>query len=241
MNDRAMQPYGCALRAFWEGDKDAELTMIRDDGREERVPVQVFFREPGDFSTIDKKAIELCKGHVLDVGAGTGVHSLVLQKKGFRVTAIDVCTEAVAIMVQRGVVNARCTDVLEFNGGPFDTILMMGHGIGMVETIEGLDRFLAIAAGLITRGGQILLDSMDVRLTSDLNNLAYQEANRRSGHYVGEIRLLFAHQETRGPYCGWLHLDAETLEKHAEQAGWKSDLVLQQDAVNYLARLTRIA
>jgi hypothetical protein len=54
---------------------------------------------------------------------------------------------------------------------------MMGHGIGMVETLAGLDRFLAHARGWLSGDGQILLDSQDVRVTDDPKNLAYQGAN----------------------------------------------------------------
>ena len=189
MDPKAMEPYGAALLACFEGDTGAELILRRDDGQEVRLPVSHFFRRPAEFTPLEKAALERCTGHVLDVGAGTGLHSLALQEKGLRVTAIDVSLQAVEIMTRRGVVDVHCADLFDFRSGPFETVLMMGHGIGLVETLAGLGRFFAHARGLLSERGQVLLDSADVRVTGDPNHLAYHEANRRAGRYVGEIRL----------------------------------------------------
>ncbi len=239
MDAAGMQPFGAALRAHWEGDTDAEIVVIRDDGREDRLPSRFFFRTESEFSPVDARAVELCRGHVLDVGAGSGVHSLVLQQRGLKVTAIDISPDAVTVMSERGVVDVRCADIFTFSGGPFDTILMMGHGIGMVETVAGLDTFLNAAPRLISPGGQILLDSTEVSVTKDPGHLAYQEANRRAGRYAGEIRLRLAFREATGPLWGWLQVDPETLATHARQAGWKSEVVVRHGEGDFLARLTR--
>ncbi|MHC4505514.1 MAG: class I SAM-dependent methyltransferase, partial [Planctomycetota bacterium] len=106
MDPKAMAPYGAALRAFFEGDAGAELVLRRDDGWEGRLPVSRFFRKPPEFTRVEKAAIERCCGHVLDVGAGTGLHSLALQDQGARVTAIDVSAPAVEVMSRRGVADA---------------------------------------------------------------------------------------------------------------------------------------
>jgi SAM-dependent methyltransferase len=238
MDPKAMDPYGAALLAYFEGDAGAELVLRRDDGHEGRLPAGYFFRPPSEFTPVEKAAVEHCCGHVLDVGAGTGLHSLALQEKGARVTAIDVSALAVEIMSRRGVVNARRADIFEYDGGAFDTVLMLGHGIGMVETLAGLDRFLVQARGLLSAGGQVLLDSLDVRVTSDPKNLAYHEANRRAGRYVGEVRLQTGYQSETGPYHGWLHVDAETLKEHAVDAAWKCEVILQENNGDYLARLS---
>jgi SAM-dependent methyltransferase len=239
MEPQAMEPHGAALLAYWEGDPRAELILRREDGQEGRLPVSHFFRPPSAFTPLEQTALEHCRGHVLDVGAGTGLHSLVLQERGLRVTAIDVSCQAVQIMAQRGVVDVHGADLFHFTGGPFDTVLMVGHGIGMVETLVGLDRFIAHARGLLSDGGQVLLDSLDVRATDDPRNLAYQEANRRAGRYIGEIRLQFEYRGQKGPWCGWLHVDAATLKEHAEKAGWTSEVIRAEDSGDYLARLTK--
>lgn len=239
MDAIAMGPEGLALLAYVEGDRDAELVIHRDDGVDDPMPVGYFFRKWPDFDSIDREAIERCQGRVLDVGAGTGVHSLVLQERGLRVTAIDIVPESVAIMTQHGVNDAQCVDVFTFHAGPFDTMLLLGHGIGMVETVAGLDRFLSHAQKLVSKDGQVLLDSVDVRQTEDPRYLAYHEANRRAGRYIGEIRLQLEFQGQKGPLCGWLHVDAETLSEHAASANWQTDVLLREKNGHYLARLTK--
>ncbi|MHC4082015.1 MAG: class I SAM-dependent methyltransferase [Planctomycetota bacterium] len=239
MDPKAMDPYGAALQAGFDGDAGAELILRRDDGREGRLPVSHFFRGQSEFTPVETAAVDRCAGRVLDVGAGTGLHSLVLQEKGLRVTAIDISARVVEIMIRRGVGDAHCEDVFDCRRGPFDTVLMMGHGIGMVETLAGLDRFLIFARGILSEAGQLLLDSLDVGVTDDPENLAYHEANRRAGRYVGEIRLQSEFQGERGPYYGWLHVDADTLTEHAATAGWRCEVVCREDSGDYLARLSR--
>ena len=239
MDRQAMEPQGWALRAYYEGDLDAELIIHRDDGVDDPLPVGHFFRDPSEFTGIETSAIDLCSAHVLDAGAGTGLHSLVLQQKGVAVTAIDINPKAVAIMAQQGVKDARTADIFGFDGGPFATILMLGHGVGMVETIGGLSCFLSQARGLISKNGQVLLDSQDVCLTDDPRHLAYHEANRRAGRYIGEIRLRLSFRGKMGPRCGWLHVDPETLREQAESTGWSSTVIRQEESGHYLARLRR--
>jgi len=115
---------------------------------------------------------------------------------------------------------------------------MLLHGIGMVETLSGLGRFLRHARNLVKEQGQLLLDSLDVRRTDDPKHLAYQDTNRRAGRYFGEIRMQFEYKGQRGPLFGWLHVDAETLADHAGPAGWQCQMIHQQEDGNYLAQLS---
>lgn len=239
MNPKSMEPFGMALLAYFEGNPNAQLTMRRDDGKEAVVPASLFFREWPDFSFMEKTSTEICQGHVLDIGAGAGSQSMVLQRRGHPVTALDISPQAVAILKKRGIKDAHCADIFQFQGGPFDTLLMMGHGIGMVETMAGLDRFLGQAPGLLSANGQLLLDSLDARVTNDPDNLSYHETNRKAGRYIGEIRMQFEFQGLSGPYCNWLHVDADTLNEHAELQGWQCQIVCREGNGDYLARLTR--
>ncbi len=234
-----MEPFGRALRAFFEDDPTAELNIRRNDGLETSLPISHFFREPRELTPLEKMAIDGCVGRVLDVGAGSGLHSLVLEGRGLRVTSIDINPEAVEVMNQRSVMDARCADIFEFRGGPYDTLLILGHGIGMVETIEGLGHFLSHAKGLMADDGQMILDSLDVRVTDRPVDLAYHETNQEAGRYRGEIRMQFEFQGKSGPYCGWLQVDAETLKDHTQSQGWVYELMHQETDGNYLARLRK--
>ncbi|MFQ5489615.1 MAG: class I SAM-dependent methyltransferase [Phycisphaerae bacterium] len=239
MNPQAMEPFGQALLAHFQGDAAAEFIIHRDDGQETALPASIFFRDASEFTPIDRAAMDRCAGHVLDVGAGSGLHSLFLQQKGLSVTAIDISPQAVNVMKQRGLADVYRADIIDFQGGPFDTLLMLGHGIGMVETLAGLDRFLTHAHVLLTDNGQVLLDSLDVRLTDDPSNLAYQLANRRAGRYFGEIRMKVEFQDRHSPQYGWLHVDTRTLEHHARTAGWQCETIRQETTGDHLTRLTR--
>lgn len=233
-----MIPYGLALRAYHRRQSEAHLVVRRDDGFEVPLPVSHFFRPPSEFSPVELAALERCWGHVLDIGAGSGLHSLALQAEGIAVTAIDISPEAAEVMTQRGVRDVCCGDILDFFGGPFDTLLMLGHGIGIVEDLAGLDRLLAHSRTLVRDSGQLLLHSLDVRQTDDPQNLAYHESLRNAGRYIGEIRLQMEYEADVGPYCGWLHVDPQTLREQAEPAGWGCETILTQEGGDYLARLT---
>ena len=71
-------------------------------GECDELPVAVFFREPDDFFPFERMALELCRGRVLDAGAGTGVHTGALQKRGVGVRAGGVLPGGVGIMLERG-------------------------------------------------------------------------------------------------------------------------------------------
>jgi SAM-dependent methyltransferase len=203
------------------------------------VPVRHFFHTPPEFKALIDPALARCEGRVLDAGAGSGLHALALQEMGLAVTAIDINPQAVEIMRRRGVRDVHCADILTYRGGPFDTLLTLGHGLGMMETLAGLDRFLAHARCLVSSSGQVVADSLDVRVTTDPENLAYHEANRRAGRYIGEMRIQVEYAGRTGPYFGWLHVDAETLAEHAGAHGWNCEVIAVDAAGNYVARLSR--
>ncbi|MHB9027476.1 MAG: class I SAM-dependent methyltransferase [Candidatus Latescibacterota bacterium] len=234
----SLELYGQALLDFTEVKTDAIITLGRDDGFAVDFPVGFFFRAGMGFSPIDTIALEHCRGEVLDIGAGAGCHSLALQEKDFAVTAIDSISRAVEVMKRRGVKDAWCGDIFSFASHPFDTALMLGHGVGITGDLEGLDRFLEKMHGLINPSGQLLVDSLDVRITNDPANLAYQESIVRQGGYRGEIRMRFDYRGQAGALMKWLHVDFETLQEIAAARGWTCRELHREPTGEYLACLT---
>ena len=150
-----MKPLGRAFMDYIGGDKEAAVTIGREDGQENPLPIAVFFRE-ADAAPLEKVALENCRGRVLDIGAGAGTHSLYLQNQGFDVCALDILPEACQVMRDRGIKEVFCGSMSDFQAEPFDTLLLMGRSIGNVETLAGLDNFLADVRRLVKPGSQVI-------------------------------------------------------------------------------------
>lgn len=182
-----MNPFSRALTNFHAGSQDATFTIRRDDGFQQVVPAAPFF-DLECYPALEKRAMDECHGSVLDIGSAAGRHSLELIRRGLNVTSLDILPEMERILKDRGVTDVVIADVMNFSGRRFDTLLMLMNGIGMAKTIEGLDRFLRHAHGLILPGGQIICDSVDVSVTNDPQHVAYRDANADSGRKpVGTI------------------------------------------------------
>src|SRR5574341_2064878 len=118
MHSAPWRPHGRALLDFFNGDTSAEIVVHADDGETEVVPISVFFRGPAEFSALEEAALDLCRGRVLDAGAGAGCHALALQERDLPVCAIDIAPEAVEVMRRRGVKDAHCADIFHFEAEP---------------------------------------------------------------------------------------------------------------------------
>ncbi len=233
-------PHGAALRDYYGGLTDAKLTLHSSLGEHEEIPVSVFFRGPEDYFPFERVALARCHGRVLDVGAGTGVHSLYLQARGLEVCAIDVLPEAIEIMKARGVRDVRLVDVREFEGVRFDTILMMMNGIGILETLRGLDRFMRDVPRLLNPGGQILLDSGPANVVGDPGDAA-EVVDYESEGYWGEAWIKLEYRGEEAPPFRELYVDAQTMTQRAEAAGWRCEVLHRDEFGAYVARLTRRA
>ena len=230
MTRSAWRPHGLALLDYLAGDRQARVRVLGEDGEEEWVEAAVFFRGPAEFSALEDAALGLCRGRVLDAGAGAGSHALVLQGRGLAVVAIDIAPEAVEVMRRRGVRDARCADIFGFQGERFDTLLLLMNGIGIVESLAGLTRFLGEIPRLLLPGGQVLFDSYD---------LVEGEGAVKdpSGRYPGELRFRLEYLGRRAPAYGWLFVDFPTLRDTAAKLGWAAQVIWQEAEGHYLARL----
>jgi SAM-dependent methyltransferase len=225
-------PHAAAMRAYVEGDERATIVVHDDFGERDEHPIAYFFRAPDAFPPIERAAVAACRGRVLDAGAGSGCHALALQDLGLEVCAIDVVPDLVAIMKERGVVDARHADLFDFEGGPFDTVLLLMNGLAPAETLDGLPRLLGALDRLLAQGGQVLADSTDLRS-------ARGAAQREDGRYVGEIVFQLEFGDRKGAPFRQLYVDPDTLGERAAACGWRSEVVARGEGGGYLARLVR--
>ena len=235
MNPEAMHPFGLALVDFAAGKTDASFIIRRDDGLETPLPVVFFFRDAGELTVLETLALERCKGRILDIGAGTGLHTRILQSRGFEAEALDICPQAVEYMLGTGISDVHRADIFNFRGGGYDTLLLLGHGIGMVEDMDGLKRFLELAGRLIQPGGILLVHSLDAGRTDEPAHLKYHEENRRNGCYFGQTRIRLVYDSVEGPWYGWLHVDPDTLAGETGKAGWSFRILFEGENGEYLA------
>ena len=230
--------YGRALRDYHAGAVDASLIVHSDLGEHDELPLSIFFRTPDEFFPFERDTLDLCRGTVLDLGAGTGVHSLAVQERGFSVRAVEIVPAALEIMQARGVRDVVRGDGFACDGEPADTLLMMMNGIGPTGTLDGLDDFLGRAGSLVKPSGQILMDSAKVQRREEAPGAPDVSWPPRTGDYIGEAWVRLEYRGELGPPFRELYLDFGTLADHAVRANWKSEVVSGEADGAYVARLT---
>jgi hypothetical protein len=110
----------------------------------------------------------------------------------------------------------------------------MMNGIGISEKLEALKPFLAKCKSLLTKHGQILLDSTDIKyLYEDEGDSVWIDLN---SSYYGEFQFQMHFNGESGPFFNWLYVDFETLKTHARMAGLSCEKVFE-DGNHYLAKL----
>lgn len=235
---RHNDPMGCAIRDYFEHHHAHRLRVLSPMFEEDEMPVGQLFRLRPEMSPIEQRALSLCRGRVLDVGAGAGCHSLALTAEGFDVTAIDISPLSVEVMRKRGVKRAEPADFFSSDlDAPFDTLLMLMNGLGIAGRIDRLGAFFRRADELLAEGGQILADSTDLRyIFEDEEGQFFPDPEE---DYYGEVEYQMAYGKVTGPAFHWLYIDFETLARHAARHGFAAETVLRGTNYDYLARLTR--
>ncbi len=198
----------------------------------DHLDARYLFREWDDMPNLEQKALQLCKGTVLDCGAGAGTHSLILEQKGIPCKSIDISQGAVDTMKIRGVQNTDCTSVLDVSGS-FDTILFLMNGIGMAESLSGLDVLLDKLKSLLNKGGQVLLDSSDMiyLFDGDVPEL---------DSYYGELEYRLRYEDQDSGWFKWLYIDFEALRSVCLNKGFHCTLLEEGPHFDYLAQLQLI-
>lgn len=77
--DIKMDPMGRAITDYHKTGTADRLRVLSPMFEEDEIPLQTLFRKYEEMPIIERKALDLAKGKILDVGAGAGCHSLVLR------------------------------------------------------------------------------------------------------------------------------------------------------------------
>ncbi len=233
------RPLGAALLDFHRGDASAEIVVMSDLWEEESTPVAAYYR-PDDqvLPALERKALGLCRGRVLDLGAGAGRHAVELQRAGHDVVAVDPLPEAVEIMRDRGVANVLQGDLSAVRGERFDTILMLMHGLGVVGDLHGMGRLFEELPRVLKPGGRLVCDSADLAAVLGDESPEVLEDLLSPDTYLGEVEFGLRYGSVEGPRYPWIFVDPETLEIIANAAGLAVEIPVEGERGSYVAVLT---
>ncbi|KAA5536505.1 class I SAM-dependent methyltransferase [Taibaiella lutea] len=222
---------GNAIMDYYNFERNHILWVHDHHGPKVEMPVKTYFRKESEMPELELKAISLCKGKILDIGAGAGSHTLALEDREMDVRAIDISPQLISVMEMRGVTKFIQQDIFKFKDGKFDTLLLLMNGIGLVGNIEGLRRFLNHCKTLLNPGGQLIFDSSDVAYL-------YEDDIPVMDNYYGEIECRYEYRRQKTDWFSWLYIDRNTLQLIAEDEGWKMEFVMEDESGQYLVRLS---
>ena len=229
-------PIGSALLNFYQTSNDTAIQVNMDIAEADVLAPSYFFRTYDECPALEQMALQYATGTVLDVGAGAGSHALFLQEKGINVTAIDVSPKSVEVMKKRGLQQVELVDFYDLSAGPFDTLLFLMNGIGLVQTLDGFDAFFEHARTLLAPKGQILLDSSDLIYMFEEEDGSYLiDLNDK---YHGEVEFDLSYNEVKGETFSWLYVSEELLMDAAADNGFDCEILQKGPHYDYLAKLT---
>lgn len=222
---------GKAILDYYKGNESATLLIHNNYDDPEEMPVEVFFRESEDLSTLEHLALIECEGSVLDLGAGAGVHTLILQERGFEVTALDNSPGSVEVMKRSGVKNCQLAD---FNSHhkKYNTILCLMNGLGLAGKLNQLPRFLQKCMTLLSPNGKLLVDSSDI-------SYLYEDGLAAPSDYFGEVRYQYEYKGEKGEWFDWLYVDQDTLSSVVHSLNLKIEILHTDENDQYLACISR--
>lgn len=227
---------GNALLDYQHGRYTEDLMTETSISEADEMPLPYLFRSFDEMPLLEKEALGLARGSVLDVGCGAGSHALYLQQQGLKVTAIDSSPGAVEVCKLRGVEEALELDFKKMTGDKFDTILMLMNGSGIFENLEKLPSHLHHIKSILHKNGQLLVDSSD---------LIYMYDTSEEGgvwvpgdKYYGEITYTLSYKGEATKPFEWLYIDADLFRTIAVKSGFNFEVIARGEHYDYLARLT---
>lgn len=231
--------FGKAATAFYYHQDPTEIKVHSPDFEDDLIEVPYLFRDYSEMPPLEKKALNLCFGKVLDVGCSVGSHALYLQEtRNLEVFGIDISPGVIEIAKARGLQNALQKDFFSFQTEKFDTILMLMNGSGIIGKLSNLDEFFNRAADLLKPGGKILMDSSDLSYLYDADEDGGIWVNPEDGYY-GELQFQISYKGEKSEVFNWLYIDFNSLELAANKNKFSCRLVSKGKHYDYLAELTK--
>ncbi len=228
--------FGKALLDYLQHGHSEDIATISSLDEKDVMPLPYLFRSYDQMPPLEQKALQLCKGSILDIGCGAGSHSLYLQEQGKDVTALDASKGAIETTLLRGVLNTAHTELYNFKEAQFDTLLLLMNGIGIAGSLGHIDVFFTHLKSLLAPNGQILIDSTDIIYMFEDEQGDYWIPDSQT--YYGEVHFSMTYKGEKSDQFPWLYLDYNTLQRAAISNNLTCELVSEGEHYDYLAKLT---
>ncbi len=236
--DLKKDAYGQEVWAHLQGKESYEI-IERDDGfMGLSGGAPAYFANFKDWPKIERQAVKLAKGKILDIGAGAGRNSLYLQKKGFDVTAIDNSPLVIKVCKKRGVKKAKVLPIEKitiFKPTTFDTVIMFGNNFGLFGGYKKAKNLLRKLYKITSPGALILAESNDVYKTNDPEHLDYHKLNKKRGRMPGQLRIRVRFKKFIGDWFDYLFVSKVQMKDILKDTGWKVRKFIDSDKSIYIA------
>ncbi|WP_250032086.1 class I SAM-dependent methyltransferase [Paractinoplanes maris] len=209
----------------------------RDDGLINGAPADHYLAEPGEWQPHDHRALRLCRGHVLDIGVGAGRTAVELQRRGMAVTGLDTSAGAIEIARRRGLRDTVLNTVDAYSSADarYDTFLLLGNNLGLIENAERAPVFLDALARLANPGARIIAQGTDPYGTTDPVHVGYHRRNRERGRLGGQLRLRLRYRLLATDWFDYLNCSPAELKELLAGTRWRLTAIDDTDRPYYLA------
>ena len=228
-------PMGRAIYEYHKFGKAEDVVVHSSMFDDDVIPVETLFRSLVEMPAIERVALEKANGDILDVGAGSGCHSLALKGLGKKSVAMDISPLSVQVMKERGL-DARLVNFYDQSfTETFDTVLMLMNGTGIIGNLDNIGNFFTRLKQILKPGGCLLIDSSGLRYLfgEEDGSLMIDLADE----YYGQVDFQMQYKDDLGESFDWLYLDFNTLAYYAEENGFKAEIIAEGEYYDYLARV----
>ena len=233
IDEAVKDPLGTMALDYLYGSKDVFVEVDSTTLDMWTMKGETMFRTYSEMDEMERIALQLCKGKILDAGAGAGSHSLCLQDNDLEVDALDISPGCIEVMAKREVKSIIHQNLFSLKEKKYRTILMLMNGLGICGTLDGCNLFLQFIKTILEEGGQVIADSTDL-------GLLYDDAGKYDStpdRYFGETEFVMNYQRITSDPFNWLYIDFRTLETLVEFNGLQCEQIMKDRSGKFLARI----
>ncbi|MFX0029517.1 MAG: class I SAM-dependent methyltransferase [Candidatus Hermodarchaeota archaeon] len=218
--------FGTAISEFSK-DNSIKLELIKKDKTKFSIDLGYYFRGYNELSKLEKRAISLARGDILDVGCATGYYipRLILQGK---VDAIDISEQLINLANANGIEECRVADIFKYSPRKkYDTITLFENNIGLAGTYSKTSKMFTILTTLLKNNGQIIA--------------IIRHTDYRRKYYSSKYKISWKGKIYRKGFR-WLYFNIGYLQKFCNSFNLKLKIVDEEEDEGrqmYLVRLLR--